>query len=69
MKLKRRVKTLLGLSDSPVIDAVPLGVTGTLLNFLRIDSSKIRNLGEFEKKMTQAYLPGKTAGKEFRDLA
>ncbi|KAK2720765.1 hypothetical protein QYM36_004595 [Artemia franciscana] len=66
----RRVKTLLGWSDSQVIDAVPLRVTGPLLNFFEDrDSSNIRNLEELEKEMTQAYLPGKTAGKKFRDLA
>ena len=56
----RRVKTLLGWSDSQVIDAVPLRVTGPLLNFFEDrDSSNIRNLEELEKEMTQAYLPGK----------
>ncbi|KAK2713485.1 hypothetical protein QYM36_009379 [Artemia franciscana] len=66
----RRVKTLLGWSDSQVIDAVPLRVTGPLLKFFEDrDSSNIRNLEELEKEMTQAYLPGKTAGKKFRDLA
>lgn len=66
----RRVKTLLGWSDSQVIDAVPLRVTGPLLNFFEDrDSSNIINLEELEKEMTQAYLPGKTAGKKFKDLA
>ena len=66
----RRVKTLLRWSDSQVIDAVPLRVKGPLLNFFEDrDSSNIRNLEELEKEMTQAYLPGKTAGKKFRDLA
>jgi hypothetical protein len=53
-----------------VIDAVPLRVTGPLLNFFEDrDSSNIINLEELEKEMTQAYLPGKTAGKKFKDLA
>ena len=52
----KRVKELINLSDSQMINAIPLRVKGQLLNFLRSDFLNTLSLEEKERELTVTYL-------------